>query len=224
MAIFSRTTAKVHLGIASGDTSRDTFLDQIGPQCEAALLNKLKIIVEQTTVTEFLPGTGKNRLFLRRTPVQSITTIHARSDLYYGDGSAPTSADLLTAGTDYALARDQEFTGSNIKSKSGIVYRIGGVWERPRGSSELLASGLADDIGNIKVVYVAGYSSVPADISLALNQMIAVLNESASQGGALQSESLDYWSGTKFSPADMARALGSVSDLIAPYKKLVISA
>src|SRR4051812_29502505 len=127
MALYSNTTAKIHLGIASSDTSQDTFLDQIGPQCEAALLADLKIIVEQTTFTEFYGGTGTPRLYLRNTPVQSITTIHSRSDLYFGDGDAYTALDLLTAGDDYALSRDQEFTGSSIKSKSGIVHRIGAL-------------------------------------------------------------------------------------------------
>lgn len=221
--VFDLTTIKVHLGITG--TGEDTFLNQIGPQCEAALLASLGITVEQTTFTEFYSGTGKPRLYLRNTPVQSITTIHSRSDLYFGDGEAETAADLLTAGVDYTLARDQQSSGSNIKSKSGIVHRIGGLWERPRASHEsLLASSPGDGLGNIKVVYVAGWpsGSIPADIKLALNQMIAQVRASAKKGQPYQSESVDYYSYSAFAPADIAKAVGSVQYLVKNHKKIVL--
>lgn len=224
MALYDQADVKTHLGITG--TDEDTFLDQIGQQCEAALLNDLKRTVEQTTVTEYQSGTGTNRLYLRRTPVQSITTIHVRGDLYYGDGDAEAAADLLTAGTDYALARDQETTGSNIKSKTGLLYRIGAVWERPSAIRDglLSVSPDGDGIGNVKVVYVAGWpsGSIPADIKLALHQMIGVVRASAKKGQPYQSEGVDYYNHTAFAPADIAQALGSVQSLIRPYRKLIL--
>lgn len=222
MALYDRTAAQTHLGIGATEA---TFLDQVGPQCEAALLAYIKRPVEQTTYTEYHSGTGTPALFLRRTPVQSITTIHERSDLYYGDGDAATSDDLLTAGTDYTLDRDQETTGSSIKSKSGVVFRIGGVWPRPSArAANLLAAAPGHGLGNIKVVYVAGWpaASIPTDIKLALHQMIAIIRKTAQDGGSVQSESLDYWSQTQFAPDMVAKAIGSVTFLLKPYKQLVL--
>lgn len=227
MALYDRSTVKVHLGIASGDTSQDTFLDQIGPQCEAALLSDLKITVEQTTFTEFYSGTGTPRLYLRNTPVQSITSIYTRGDLYYGDGTAYAATDLLTAGTDYTLARDQEYTGTSIKSKSGVVYRIGTYWYRPLVRQQtLLAANPGEGLGNIRVVYVAGWpsGSIPADIKLALNQMIAMVRKSAQDGQPMAAESVDYYSYQTQAAADIAKSVGSVQYLLKPYRKLVICA
>lgn len=221
MAITTISAFKTHAGISG--SAEDAFLTQILLQVEASLQRHIGRQIEAATVTEYYDGDGTNSLWLRRTPVQSITSVYQDEDARYASADSPFPAStLLTAGTDYALRVDQP-TGGATASMCGRLYRIGTVWSRPfarRG--DLLVSSPGDPIGNIKVTYVAGWSSVPADIVLAVHQMLGQIRMQRSAGGPLQSESLDYWSATYLTPDKIAQSLGSVEWLIKSYKQVVI--
>lgn len=159
MALTTVALVKSRLGIASTDTSQDALLTTIVAEADDILKNYLGQNVEDATYTEYYMGNGRRALVLRQRPVRSITSIHLDSDGYYGFGTSPFSAtELLVAATDYTL----DYASAAEFSESGIVYRLGGVW--PSTSADV---GLMNDIpvkalGNIKVVYVAGYATVPS--------------------------------------------------------------
>lgn len=218
MALATVAQCQTHLGLSSSEET--TALTQWLAQADAAIKRYIKRDIEEATYTEYYCGDGSNILQLRQYPVQSITSIHVDADGYFGYGSgAFDTADLLTAGTEYALARDSSATEA---SRTGHVIRIGGVWPgMSQRAAGLLASHPGLAIGNIKVVYVAGYDNVPADLALACCQFVSRIRNAAQKGGALQSESLDYYSYT-LDTAGEAMALDSVKSLLSNYKQWVL--
>lgn len=217
MALTTVSIVKTHLGI-SGSTE-DTLLTQLVAEADALIKSQLKQPIESATYTEFYAGNGERLLPLKQRPVSSITSIHLDSDGYYGDGSgAFATADLLTAGTDYVLVRDQ--SGGN--SKSGLVAKIGGVWPRPSAATQgLLAQHPGLALGNIKVVYVAGYLTVPKDLEWLANQVVADMRRTRKQGVALSSERLDYYSYSVGESATevSASAMAEVRKVAARYRE-----
>ncbi len=158
MALTTRAIVKARLGIASTDTSQDALIDTLVEEADSAVKEHIGLNIEQGTYTEYYKGNGTRALVLRERPVQSITSIHVDNDGYFGFGSSPfATADLLTAGTDYAL----DYVSSGEYSKSGIVYRVGTVWPSVSVDVGLLSPQQAKALGNIKVVYVAGFATVP---------------------------------------------------------------
>lgn len=219
MALTTVSVIKTQLGISG--TSEDTKLTQLLTQADALIKKYIGQNVEQATYTEFYCGNGTQLLVLNQRPVQSITTIHLDGDGYFGDGSgAFAAADLLTAGEDYVLNRDNNT--ATEKSLSGIVYRIGTVWDRPSARvAGLLSTVPGIAIGNIKVVYVAGYATVPSDLALACIQMVAMLRENSTIGN-MKSESYEDYSYTLADQSMQNELIGSVQSLLKPYKRFVI--
>lgn len=221
MALTTVAAIKTHLGISA--STEDTPLAQWLAQADALIKRYIGQNIEQATYVDFYAGTGSKMLALRQRPVQSITSIYLDNSAYYGEASgAFGSSTLLTAGTDYALVRDNPNAGSATeKSLSGMVVRINGVWD---AASEqivaLLTQGVTAGIGNIKVTYVAGYATVPADIALACMEMVAILRAGAVTGGPLASEHYEFYDYTLASAGtDGGSALGSVKQLLSRYRE-----
>lgn len=220
MALTTVALAKTHLSISG--SSEDTALTAWVSQVDRLIKSYVKQNLEEATYTEYYWGSGTRELVLRQRPVQSITSLYEDGDGYFGYGSDPfTSADLLTAGTDYALSRDSSATEA---SKTGIVYRLGSAW--PRSSviqgGNLTGSG-EPGLGNIKVTYVGGWSTanLPADLTLAANQLVGVIRRAAAAGGTVQSESLDYYSVTYKSDAEAMTTLGDVKQILSRYREWI---
>lgn len=174
------------------------------------------------TYVEFYAGDGDNRLQLNQRPVISVASVYQDITGYYGEGpSAFASGTLLTAGTQYALKRDN---GNNVEqSLSGILLRLGSVW--PRAGEQLagqLVAGRARGLGNIKVTYNAGYAYVPDAIRWAAGKLTSEFMAAAGTSGDLASESLDFYSYSKMDPASAAKALSSVRSSLNRYKGWVI--
>lgn len=170
-------------------------------------------------LTQYYKGTGTPELVLRERPVQSIASIYEDNTGYYGQGSgAFASATLLTEGSDYALDLEND-----ALSLSGIVVRLGGVWANvtARGAGLLGAEPLPGR-GNIKVTYTAGYDEVPADITLAIHQMVAEVRVTGPVGGGLTSEHLDYYSYSRASASEQALMLTSAKALLRNYRQLIL--
>jgi len=156
VALTTLAIVKARLGIATANTSQDALLADLILEADDEIKEYLGQNIEQATYTEFYKGPGSNKLILRQLPVQSITSVHLDSDGYFGFGTTPfATADLLVAGTDYAL----DYVSSAEYSESGLLYRIGSVWPCMRSNNGLLEDFPEKAIGNIKVVYVAGYPS-----------------------------------------------------------------
>ncbi len=115
-----------------------------------------------------------------------------RCDSAYGDPSAFTSDNLLTMFSDYVL----DIGPTDITtSESGIVRFLNGAagvnYERPIYS---LAVKLIPIYGALKVVYTAGFATVPASIKAALNIIVRKLYNLRKLGVPLTSESLNGYS------------------------------
>jgi len=208
------------MGIKNNDL--DSVLVTWIAQCEVAIARKIDRQLSEVEVTEFYSGTGTNTFWLRHTPVQFISSLSIDHEGYAGQGTGDYT-EVLQAGVDYALRVDQP-TGSGIASMSGRVWKINGTWPRPQASVGALNSVPGDGMGNIKVTYKAGWpsGSAPADLVLAVTQMVAQIKLTRGEGMPLQSENMDYYNYTRVNPADMAKMLGSVESLIAPFKRLVV--
>jgi len=220
MALTAKATLKTLLGVS--DTSLDAVIDLLIPQADEMIKGYLGREIEQATYTEYYSGSGNQVIVLNQTPVQSITSVNEDSDGYFGEGTdAFPAASLLVEGTDYVLRKD-DATATEV-SKSGILYRIGKAWPRPysrlRGQ---LASAPGLGLGNIKVVYVAGWATVPADIQFAANKLVTSMLQSRSLAGPLETESIEDYSYTIAGAEDQSKMLDSVKGSLARYKKVVI--
>jgi len=220
MALTTKETIKSLLGIS--DTSLDAVIDLVLPQADAIIKGYLQRKIEQDTYTEYYSGSGDKVLLLNQTPVQSITSVHVDSDGYYGDGTdAFPASSALVEGTDFVLRKD-DATETEV-STSGILYHTGKGWPRP--SSRLqgqLTSAPGLGMGNIKVVYVAGWAAVPFDIQFAANKLVISMVQSIDQSGRLESESIEDYSYALAGAEDEGKFLDSVIGSLAHYKKIVI--
>jgi hypothetical protein len=166
-------------------------------------------------LTEYYCGPNDPTLVLRESPVVSISSVYLDSGAYFAQASGAFAADtLLTAGVDYAL-----------DARRGFLVKIGGVWPGVNAQARgLLASGVTEGVGNIRVTGIYGYAPIPADLQLAACQVVAEMKASARLGGALSSERTDYYSYTRASAADVSTMLGSSMSILAGYggKKWVI--
>jgi len=220
MALTTKETIKSLLGIS--DTSLDVVIDLMIPQADAIIKGFLQRKIEQATYTEYYSGSGAKVLLLKQIPVQSITSVHLDSDGYYGDGTDafPASSELVE-GTDFVLRKD-DATATEV-STSGILYHTGKGWPRP--STRLqgqLTSAPGLGMGNIKVVYVAGWATVPADIQFAANKLVTSMIQSMDSGGRLESENIEDYSYSLAGAEDEGKFLDSVKGSLARYKRVVI--
>jgi len=223
MALTTRSTIKGFLNIASGDTTFDSWIDAIQPAAEAVIKKYCDRDFESATYTEFYRGENKNWFCLKQTPVTSITSIHLDRTGYYGknpDGSFQT-ADLLVEGVDYVL----DWKNASL-SETGIVYRINEVWpyfnRETRSGSGTLSWIFTPSPGNIKVVYVAGYATIPQDIQMAVAMLVAEEQKSLPRGGTVFSERIGDYSYEMAGERMMGKlqAIGSLRQILSRYREV----
>lgn len=218
MALTTVSAVKTHLGIAASETTHDVFLTQLLHAVEAAFLNLIDRRLESATYTQYLSGRGSPVLLLPEYPVISITSVHEDIGGAYGQASeAFAAATLLVAGTDYALVKD----GHDGEAETGRLVRLNAVWQgryvRPAGC---LAARPVPSLGTIKVVYVAGYAIVPADVPLALWQVCAQLMARRSTGHPMTSERFEEYSyQASLNDAMAAWQVGGPSQVVARYRR-----
>lgn len=220
MALASVTDVKLHLGIAAATTTYDALLAMMLDQATAAIESYCKRTFTAASRFEYYSGDDSQVLILRNAPVQSIANLWLDATGYFGDGATPfAAATLLVAGTDYALARDND-SDSQV-SRSGIVRRLNGTWpaikERQPG---LITRTRGAGHGNIKVEYTSGYGTIPADLQAACLQLTARFYNNRDM--SLNQEQYEDYSYTRALPADEAKMIGSVTSLLAPHKKWVL--
>ena len=217
MSLTSISAVKTLLGIS--DSSQDTLLTQLLAGVDATIKQWLRRDIEQATYTEFYSGDGTEVLALNQYPVTSITSVHENASGYFTE-SEFTADELLTAGEDYALMR----LSSTVGSKAGFVRRIGGLWPQPSlRTQQFLSAFPGAAAGNIRVVYVAGYSSVPADLAAAANQLVVrAYNQRTGGGLGIQQQSYEDASESFFNPQDSLSMLGTVESILRPYRRVVV--
>ena len=141
----------------------------------------------------------------------------------YGQG--PGSFQAVTAlqpGVDYVLDIDQP---DGQTSRSGIVYKIQDVWWRPTERTPgILSTRLGPSRGSIKVIYQAGYSSVPTDLQEACEMAIAKARQMGGSGAPTGTrKNSDGWEDYHYSVANLSKwgvLDGEVGAVLARYQDL----
>ena len=187
---------KTLMDIPLAHTAEDAkllFLLRMASDWIAELLDRPDLSIK--TRTEYYDGTGTKNLLLRCRPVHTSPEPQAFEDLggYWAtaSGAFAASTTQLTWGTDFTLRLDP---GENGVSRSGILVRIGGVWDRPQARQQgLLSPFITEGNGNVKVVYLAGYTfdSLPSTFRLALAFLVTRLRYVFPLGVELNSDSYE---------------------------------
>jgi hypothetical protein len=189
VALITRENLKVWLGITT--TAEDDFLDDVVAGVDAGVKSFLRRDIEQATYTEELyDGNGREYFYLREYPVTSVTEIRITNQRVGGvnNDAAFTDDTVQVYGTDFVMKREDE-----VEENVGILLAVRSIW--PRGEA------------NIRATYVAGYTTVPADIVMACYQLAAQLRVMRKTGLVKSMEQLGDYSYTILtSPAYFANA------------------
>ena len=167
---------KTHLGIASSDTSQDTRLTQFLVGVEEAVKNFCREGLKSETVTEYYDGSGRELLVLRRRPLTAVSSV--RVDAF---GRAGLGADAFPEESAWEIGED--FFPKRVDQSEGngsILIAVDRAWPEGRG--------------NIKVVYTAGYASIPEDLKLGIHTLAAFVKSSAAAGLMKGSETIGRYS------------------------------
>jgi hypothetical protein len=237
VAYVTRAEVKAILGIATGNTSRDAWIDALIPAAEAAVIRFCRRdFYAAKQHLEYYSGSGTNRLVLKQSPVVAVLGVWEDNQAQ-GGSSDDAFADetLLTLGEDYVL----ELQGSSVYPASayvsttgvpntqpplilsGVVVRLGTVWPSltRHVSSGWLAGASVAHQGNIKVVYTAG--DVPEDIKAATAMLIGRLMRVAPIGGDnLTHEQIKDYQYTIGGLADGQVMIGSIQAILASHRRL----
>ena len=223
MALTTTAQLKTYLNITN--TSEDAFLNLLREGVEAEFLSLIQRNIEQAPYTDFLYGSGTNRVATVEYPVAlsgvGITppVVYEDSFGYWGtaDDAFDPARDLLTVGTDYAWDSPDQVT-----SKSGVIYRINKPWPYSwTRQAQTLAPWVGRQPGAVKVVYTAGFNPVPADIQDAIFYTCAWRRKM--RIGAFQT-SQSYDGGSKgfelWKPFPSMLQLGDAATVVARYKRV----
>jgi hypothetical protein len=219
---------KTYLLIAQGYTLEDARLTRWISQVSALIEKYLGRTIAQHSYTEFYDGQGTENLIVNQYPIVSVQNLWYNQGGFWGDPNLvnpnsvfQTPQDLLVQGTDYALRRDQP-DGS---SASGIIYKINDVWTKfIQRSPGLLSPTLQIGYGNINLQYTAGYNQIPADLTLALDIVIAYLRSWAQYGRPLSSESYEERAVSYEKLHGPFGILNPVISILAKYKRNALGA
>jgi hypothetical protein len=234
MALATLAQIKLHLGIPDATTTYDNQLTQWLNAAISAVINYCGTSFESATRTEYYSPDGYN-LILQNRPVISITSVYENAGAYWGQAASPWTSDyLLTAGVDYALKTDsRELTATyGYTSRSGVVVRLGKPWarrfpaSRPGGMSQYnLSVPDLPAIGSVQVVYVSGYTTIPAAITQAVCWEVDAYRARAGKAGQmLTAESLGEYSYSLAQQAPVKNAGGLLSEaartMLSPFRVL----
>jgi len=168
---------KSQLEIDQRDTSEDGRLLLLAELASELIEKHLQRPLVKKERTEFRDGTNTRRLVMKARPIYTTPKIRVfwDNDGYYGEESnAFASNTELTYGDDFVCQVDDD--EEQGRGKSGILLRIGRVWEKPHLRSRGYVSPFrGPGFGNHKVIYTAGYGvdNLPVTIRMACNFLVA---------------------------------------------------
>lgn len=209
----SLSSLKTHLGIPAADTSQDDALTQwlLGvDEATASYIGRERVPgyhpLQSVQATEFYDGNGRELLVLRRRPVTAVAGVWVHSAGYYGNG--PTAFPDESEWDVGVLWTPQRLDAS--EQNGSMLVCLAGVW--PEG------------YGNIKVTYTAGYATIPADLTLAANQFVALLRQGQEYGGPLRSETLGryMYELLESGAANETPAIGTLRGLLGAYREIIV--
>ncbi len=218
MAIITAATYQT----LSDQTFTGSTLDSVTAWCagvSAAILKAIRPFQpEPITQTDIILNAPIDEfLILPIVPVRSITSVYY-NPFANGNPAAFTSDDLLAA-TQYQLMTTQPegYSRSGLLRRCGLSNLWGADWRNP---VTMLASKLVPLYGAIKVTYLAGPASLPADIQDAAVLAVSLMLQRKKTGAPLSSEG---WNGYNYSLASAFTATSAVNspdvlDMLMPYR------
>ena len=144
IALVTTTSMNAYLGITAGSTEEGESDLTINAASKFAERYCGRSGFLSTSRTEYYDGDNTDTLYLRAAPISSVTSIHI-------DDSTPrdwSDTDDLIDSDEYLLYEEQ---GKVVLD--GDVY----VWGKR----------------NVRVIYTAGYTTVPADLEQAVKELVA---------------------------------------------------
>ena len=148
---------KNYLDISGSDD--DTVLGQLVDRATKAIESYCKRTFSSASYTEYHDGKGASALILKHRPVTAVTSVHDDADRVFG-------ADSLIASTDYI-----------VREAEGIIE-----WLTSSSTFPSTAAYFYDYQLNVKVIYTAGYSTIPDDLEQACIMLAALLYHRGKQG------------------------------------------
>lgn len=134
----------VHLGdlkayLQQTTTTFDAILTSIKGSVEAWVKNYCRDPFLVTTYTEYYDGNGGNAIHVRHYPITEITEVNIDSDRDFAAATAVAVANIIS---------------SDQNNSEGVV--------------ELFDEVFSEGQKNVKIVYKAGYATIPEDLQLAV--------------------------------------------------------
>lgn len=197
----SLSELKSHLGIT--DSGEDDQLTQWLLGVEGAVKRYCGRDFVSAAATEYYDGEDRELLPLRRRPLTAVSSVHVDPTGYNGTGTNAFSSDSEWAVGDRWFPRSLEESEHN----GSILVATGGCWPAGRG--------------NIKVVYTAGYATIPEDLKLAVNQLASAVRESAAIGAIKGSETIGRYAYSLISgDADGGVGVIAAREMLTNYREL----
>lgn len=222
------TSLKTLLGVTG--SAGDPLLSLVLVAADSVCKKWTKRDLEQAAYTEFYSGTGTRDLILRQYPValSPPPRVFHDPDGYGGQAPAAFPADSeLTLGVQFVLVT------AGAQENRGVLRRIGGtsgpgIWTGSYAETWVGGSLAARRLplwhwgdSNLKVIYTAGYSPVPADLSMACLELAAWLRRNAPLGALLASESLGDYAYSLLQMPPLPE-IGSIRGILSTYRDLAV--
>jgi hypothetical protein len=150
------TNVKEYLAIDPGETSVDALLARLVSSESARFSNLSNNPITSASYTETVDGNGTRYYVPKNYPVLSVTSVTV-------DGNAiPARASVSDNG--FALVQNRvELVGYMFTSSRAAIYY-----------SVYPSFSVSAGVGNVTIVYTAGYQTVPADVDQAVCEMVAL--------------------------------------------------
>jgi len=131
----------------TADTTDDTLLQNIITRVSAEIEKRCNRSFHAATFTEYQKGNGTNRTYLKNWPINSVTSIHIDDDREWTADMAVDAADIIISNQNPGM----------IILDSGETFRK-----------------TVDQIENVRIIYNAGYSTIPTDLEQACIEICCV--------------------------------------------------
>lgn len=156
----SRADVKAWLGIT--DTSKDDLIDRLVNAAYKLLESYIHHPLLAADYTEYYDGDNTNSLVLRNYPIISITSIH-------DDTGRDFASDSLIDSTYYIYENNSNDRMGEVRLWQGVDY-------------------FAKGVQNVKIVYRAGYATIPADAAQACIMLVDwLMNRAGTMGKTAES-------------------------------------
>ena len=194
----STANVKTYMGISGTDD--DTLIGQLVSRASNAIENFCNRIFASTAYTEYHDGDGCARIILDHRPIISVTTIHDDLDRTF-------AASSLIAASDY-ITRDDE----------GIVEWLSGNATFPSTAAYFYDGQL-----NVKVVYTAGYATIPDAVEQACIMMVAAMYNRGKQGAdGIDSDAHAGAYTVTYARSLLVAPTTQIRELLLPYREIVL--